>query len=93
MANPLQADNDPEETDGLSYSPDPGPLPKEKPPHAASFEDEAGGIAANTLKSNGGTFTMAKLKADHPYGDGKHGESMNDTMKRLGAGQPYGGGQ
>jgi hypothetical protein len=81
------------EPDDESYSPDPNPLPQRKPAHAASFEDQAGDIASNMLRNSGGTLASAQLNVDHPYGDGKHGETGSDTLKRLGAGAAYSSGQ
>lgn len=46
--------------------------------------------AANMVKANGEQVKASQLTVDHPYGDGKHGETGHDTLKRLGAGSNYG---
>jgi hypothetical protein len=61
------------------------------PAKGESLEDQAGDQAGAELKAEGPTLSAASLKTDHPYGDGKHGETGADTMRRLGAGIPYGG--
>ena len=33
---------------------------------------------------------VSDLTTDHPYGDGKHGETGTETLARLGAGKKYG---
>jgi len=33
---------------------------------------------------------VSDLTTDHPYGDGKHGETGTETLARLGAGKMYG---
>jgi hypothetical protein len=68
--------------------PTPGPGTKGK-----SVESAALDLAGSSLNANSGvmaTPTLAQLKTDNPYGDGRHSERGHDTLRRIGADMAYG---
>lgn len=64
------------------------PLPKRKPLEEPGLLEKTG----NLLRNSGNLVKASALKVDHPYGgDGKYSAPGLETLRKLGAGSPYGG--
>lgn len=99
MADTDIGSSEPDDAGFDSSSSSTSPLPAEKPPIPAptpktsapktSLEEAASNLVASSLLDKGEVLGN-KDRGYHPYGDGKHGETGFDTLKRLGAGMQYG---